>query len=258
MNEASILLVDDEEEIIELMKTVLHKEGFTLVDSAGSGEEAIAACMATTYDLIVLDVMLPGRSGIDICPFLRQTTNAPILFLSARVSDFDRLTGFAVGGDDYITKPFNPLELVARIKSQLRRYLNPVMNLIANPAMNPAGEPDRGNGYPRGNVYDFGRFQVDEDAGELIVEGITVTCPALVFQLLLFLCKHPNRLFTKSELYESVWGEEAISDDNTVMVHIHRIRERIEREPSSPEYLINVRGMGYKLVQHIPRRAQQS
>ncbi|MFE4711686.1 MULTISPECIES: response regulator transcription factor [unclassified Paenibacillus] len=249
MKDASILLVDDEDSIIELMKTVLRKEGYTHVDSAGSGEEAIAACSVTTYDLIVLDVMLPGRSGIEICPFLRQKTNAPILFLSARVSDFDKLTGFAVGGDDYITKPFNPLELVARIRSQLRRYLEKEAT-TGRPI-----EPGKDSNSQSANVYDFGRFQVDEVAGELRVEGQTVACPALVFQLLLFMCKHPNRLFTKTELYESVWGEEAFCDDNTVMVHIHRIRERIEREPSNPVFLVNVRGMGYKLVQENQRRS---
>ncbi|GGF67267.1 DNA-binding response regulator [Paenibacillus albidus] len=243
MKDAAILLVDDEQAIIELIKTVLHKEGYTRVHSSGTGEEAIAACRSHTYDLIVLDVMLPGRSGIEICPFLRETTNAPILFLSARVSDFDKLTGFAVGGDDYITKPFNPLELVARIRSQLRRYLEPLRGAdgTADKAYEMNGEP--------GSIYDFGRFQVDAEAGELKVEGEKVPCPALVFQLLLFLCRHPNRLFTKSELYEQVWGLGALSDDNTVMVHIHRIRERIEYEPANPVFLVNVRGMGYKLVQ---------
>lgn len=243
MYTAAILLVDDEQSILELMQTVLHKEGFTHINTAQSGEEAIAACQTTTYDLIVLDVMLPGRSGIEICPFLRQTTGAPILFLTARTSDFDKLSGFAVGGDDYITKPFNPLEVVARIRSQLRRYLNATHQFHASTV---TGARDLSTG-----IYDYGRFIVNERAGELIVEGKTVACPALVFQLLLFLCKHPNQIFTKSELYEKVWGEEALSDDNTVMVHIHRLRERIEHDPSDPRFIVNVRGMGYKLVQPI-------
>lgn len=149
MNHAAILLVDDEASIVELIKTVLYKEGFTDIDSEGTGEAAILACQSKVYDLIVLDVMLPGRSGIDICPFLRQTTNAPVLFLSARISDFDKLTGFAVGGDDYITKPFNPLELVARIRSQLRRYLGdaggtePVQNKEGNTDSLPREMPGR-------------------------------------------------------------------------------------------------------------------
>jgi DNA-binding response OmpR family regulator len=237
MNDAAILLVDDEQSILELMMTVLLKEGYTNVDTANTGESAIAACEAKTYDLIVLDVHLPGRSGIEICPFLRQTTNAPILFLTARTTDFDKLTGFAVGGDDYITKPFNPLEVVARIRSHLRRYLA-ALETESNM------HSDRAS-----TVYDYGRFQVDEAAGELLVEQTQVTCPALVFQLLLFLCKNPNRIFSKSELYGYVWGEDALHDDNTIMVHIHRIRERIEPDPANPQYIVNVRGLGYKLIQ---------
>ncbi|MNI05623.1 Sensory transduction protein regX3 [compost metagenome] len=264
MNHAAILLVDDEESIIGLIKTVLYKEGFTDIDSAGTGEAAILACQSKVYDLIVLDVMLPGRSGIDICPFLRQTTNAPVLFLSARTSDFDKLTGFAVGGDDYMTKPFNPLELVARIRSQLRRYLGrvggpePVQDNAPHKQPSPVNAGQQRQPFEHNLRYDFGRFQVDEAAGELRVEGEVVACPALVFQLLLFFCKHPNRLFTKSELYERVWGEGALSDDNTVMVHIHRIRERIELEPANPVFLVNVRGLGYKLVQHSGRDKEQA
>ncbi|MGG4142597.1 response regulator transcription factor [Paenibacillus algorifonticola] len=242
MENAAILLVDDEQALLELLQTVLRKEGYTNIDSVGTGEAAIAACTAKKYDLIVLDVMLPGRSGIEVCPFIRQTTDAPILFLSARTSDFDKLTGFAIGGDDYITKPFNPLEVVARIRVQLRRYFGTSTSINGGSVV----ETERGYDSP---VFDYGRFTLDEAAGELTVEGQAVACPALVFQLLLFLCKNPNRIFSKSELYEKVWGDDAFSDDNTVMVHIHRIRERIEADPSNPQYIVNVRGLGYKLVQ---------
>jgi two-component system response regulator RegX3 len=241
MNEASILLVDDEQSLLEIMETVLRKEGYIHIDTVQSGEAAISACEAKKYDLIVLDVMLPGRSGIEICPFIRQTTDAPILFLTARTSDFDKLTGFAIGGDDYITKPFNPLEVVARIRAQLRRYFG----ATAHTGAGKSGEIVLKKST---NVFDYGRFKLDETAGELLVEGQSVSCPALVFQLLLFFCKHPNQIFSKSEIYEKVWGEEALSDDNTVMVHIHRIRERIEADPSDPKFIVNVRGLGYKLV----------
>ncbi|OPA79978.1 DNA-binding response regulator [Paenibacillus selenitireducens] len=248
MYAAAILLVDDEQSILELLQTVLQKEGFTNIDTAQSGEKAISACQAATYDVIVLDVMLPGRSGIEICPFLRQTTDAPILFLTARTSDFDKLSGFAVGGDDYITKPFNPLEVVARIRSQLRRYI-PSAHQLPPGTITDARDLST-------QIYDYGRFMVNERAGELLVRGKAVACPALVFQLLLFLCKHPNQIFTKSELYEKVWGEEALSDDNTVMVHIHRLRERIEQDPSDPRFIVNVRGMGYKLVQPMSKELE--
>ncbi|MFF2480362.1 response regulator transcription factor [Paenibacillus sp. NPDC058071] len=233
MNDSSILLVDDEQAILQLLETVLRKEGFFHIDKVTTAEMALAMCEQRSYDVIVLDVTLPSMSGTEVCPLIRRLTDAPILFLSARSTDFDKLSGFAVGGDDYVTKPFNPLEIVARIKSLLRRSAKGAGALTA------AGP---------GFVYDFGRFQVNEAAVELRVEGVAVSCPSLVFQLLLFLCKNPNRVFTKSELYERVWGENSISDDNTVMVHIHRIRERIEPNPAQPEFLVNVRGLGYKLV----------
>lgn len=232
MYDRSILLVDDEQAIVQLLQKVLTKEGFTHIDSAHSGEEALMACEKKQYDLIVLDIMMPGQSGINICPFIRKMTNAPILFLSAKSSDYDKLSGFAVGGDDYVTKPFNPLEVVARIHSLLRRsYRLPIA-------------PE----FKEKEVYDFGRFQVYPHSGELIVDQRKVVCPSLVFQLLVFLCKHPNYIFSKKELYEKVWGEEAVGEDNTVMVHIHRIRERIEVDPGKPQYLVNVRGLGYKLI----------
>lgn len=232
MSDAAILLVEDEQAILQLLETVLRKEGFVTIDKVKTAEEALDACERRSYHVIVLDVTLPKMSGIEACPFIRRLTDAPILFLSAKSTDFDKLTGFAVGGDDYVTKPFNPLEIVARIKSLLRR---------SRKAISIAAAPANG-------MIDFGRFQVNEAAAELRVNGTSIPCPSLVFQLLLFLCKNPNRVFTKSELYERVWGENSLSDDNTIMVHIHRIRERIEPDPAQPEYLVNVRGLGYKLV----------
>lgn len=232
MKDAAILLVDDEQAILQLLETVLRKEGFHSIDKVKTSEEALTACERHPYDLIVLDVTLPNMSGTEACPFIRRLTDAPILFLSARDTDFDKLTGFAVGGDDYVTKPFNPMEIVARIKALLRR----TRKTESAPVV------------PTSGVLDFGRFQIHEAAGELYVEGKAVPCPSLVFQLLLFLSKHPNRIFSKSELYERVWGVNSLRDDNTIMVHIHRIRERIEPDPAQPEYLVNVRGLGYKLV----------
>ncbi|MFC4597385.1 response regulator transcription factor [Cohnella hongkongensis] len=235
MNNAFILLVDDEQAILQLLETVLRKESFRNVDNARSAEEALTLCERQAYDLIVLDVALPGMSGIEACPFIRRTTDAPILFLSARTTDFDKLTGFAVGGDDYVTKPFNPLEIVARARSLLRRSGKAAPSALASAA----------------SQLDFGRFRIDEDAAELLVDGTPVPCPTLVYQLLLFFCKNPNRIFTKSELYERVWGVNSLSDDNTIMVHIHRIRERIEPDPGNPVYLVNVRGLGYKMVKKV-------
>lgn len=238
MNEQAILIVDDEQALLELLATVFRKEGFHHIHTVATAEEAIEAVQHQAYGVIILDVMLPNMSGVEACPFIRQYTEAPILFLSARSTDFDKLSGFAVGGDDYVTKPFNPLEIVARIRSLLRR---------SGKSITPATERNTLTFAPA-PIYDFGRFQINEQAAELIVEGKNVLCPPLVFQLLLFLARHPNRVFTRSELYEAVWEDTSIADDNTVMVHIHRIRERIEVNPAKPQFLVNVRGMGYKLV----------
>ncbi|MGG0822180.1 response regulator transcription factor [Paenibacillus turicensis] len=238
MNEQAILIVDDERALLELLATVFRKEGFHHIHTVATAEEAIEAVQHQAYGVIILDVMLPNMSGIEACPFIRQYTEAPILFLSARSTDFDKLSGFAVGGDDYVTKPFNPLEIVARIRSLLRRSSKSITPATERNALTFAPSP----------IYDFGRFQINEQAAELIVEGKIVSCPPLVFQLLLFLARHPNRVFTRAELYEAVWEDTSIADDNTVMVHIHRIRERIEVNPAKPHFLVNVRGMGYKLV----------
>lgn len=237
LQEAHILIVEDEQALSKMVQAVLQKEGMKYITCVSTGEEAIRCIEQTPMDLIILDVMLPGKSGFDIAPFIRQKCDAPIIFVTARTTDLDKLTGFALGGDDYVTKPFNPLELAARVKALLKRYMTRNEGrerIIASSS--------------REQAYRYGDFQLDAAAGELRVRGEVIECPAMVFQLLLFFCEHPNRIFTKSELYERVWGHDSISDDNTVMVHIHRIRERIEAQPSSPRLLITVRGLGYKLV----------
>ncbi|MFJ7952801.1 response regulator transcription factor [Lysinibacillus sp. NPDC096418] len=236
LQDVLILLVDDEPAIRDMLQLILNKEGFRQIDSASTAQEALNACERKKYDIILLDVMLPDKSGFDICPFLRVTTDAPILFITAKNSDLEKLTGFAMGGDDYITKPFNPLEVVARMKAQLRRVKLHDDERTTNISTNSY-------------IYDFGRFQINERAGELMVDGNVMPCPAQVFQLLLFFCKHPNQIFTKSQLYEAVWGENSFGDDNTVSVHIGRIRERIEKDMKAPQYLLTIRGLGYKLIQ---------
>lgn len=232
MEMKNILIVDDEKAIVKMLELMLKKEGFQHIYSAHTGREALAILNKTKIDIIILDVMLPDYSGFELCPKIREKSNAYILFLTAKVSDLDVLTGFATGGDDYVTKPFNPLEIAARIKAHIRRKSNveaPVFPKVTK-------------------RYDFGRFIVDENAGELIVNGKPIPCPTQVYLLLLYFCKHPNIVFSKSTLLEAVWGFENFVDDNTVSVHIRRIRERIEENPSNPEYLITVRGLGYKLV----------
>ena len=176
--------------------------------------------------------MLPGQSGVDISPIIRKKTDCPIFFLTAKTSDLDKISGFSHGADDYITKPFNPLEVVARMKAQLRRHMKQVM---------PHEQ--------KAQSSSFGRFEIDRYSAELTVNGHVVECSAQLFQLLLFFCENPNYVFSKEEIYEKVWGAPAYNgDDNTVMVHIRKLREKIEQDPSKPEYIKTVRGLGYKFI----------
>ncbi|MED2008214.1 response regulator transcription factor [Brevibacillus borstelensis] len=236
MQQARILIVDDEKSIIHMIEMVLKKEGFRHIYQAYSAREALELLNRQEMDIILLDVMLPDQSGFELCPKIRDISRAHIIFLTARTSDLDVLTGFAIGGDDYVTKPFNPLEIAARIKARVRR------DAILASSQGKQEERRR---------HDFGRFVLDESAGELWVQGKMVPCPAQVYQLLLFLCKNPNVVYSKSQLYEAVWGIDGVGDDNTVMVHIRKIRERIEADPGHPQLLLTVRGLGYKLVRGI-------
>ncbi|WP_242236095.1 response regulator transcription factor [Bacillus cereus group sp. BfR-BA-01316] len=231
MYHANILLVDDETAILQLLTTILEKEGFSHITTATSAAIALSLTEQNNYDLIILDVMLPGQSGFDICPIIRQKTDCPIFFLTAKTSDLDKISGFSYGADDYITKPFNPLEVVARMKAQLRRHMK--QNIQEQ------------------RIYSssFGRFEIDQHSAELTVDGNVVECSAQLFQLLLFFCENPNYVFSKEEIYEKVWGAPAYNgDDNTVMVHIRKLREKIEQDPSNPLYIKTVRGLGYKFV----------
>jgi DNA-binding response OmpR family regulator len=231
MESARILIVDDEESILNMIRLVLNKEGFTSIEICTNGKEALQLLTQNRYQLIILDIMLPDMTGFDICTEIKKRTDAPIFFISAKSSDLDILTGFAHGADDYITKPFNPLEVAARVKVQLKRYLN----------SQPIYQTE---------ILDYGRFQLNQNSAELIVDGKSVACSAQVYHLLTFFCKNPNQVFTKEQLYYQVWKGELMMDDNTVMVHIRKIREKIEENPSKPVFLKTVRGLGYKLVQN--------
>lgn len=235
MNRNKIVIVEDEPSIVKMLQLVLQKEGFNQLYTAGTCQEALDTIARNGADIVLLDVMLPDGSGFELCSKIRQLGNPHILFLTAKASDLDVLTGFAMGGDDYVTKPFNPLEVAARIKARLRRT-------------DELGIPAAGNSTSVQSVYSYGRFRLNEAAGELLVDDVAVACPAQVFQLLLYFCKHPGIVFSKAQLYEAVWGIDGLGDDNTVMVHIRRIRERIEHDPSMPAHLLTVRGLGYKLA----------
>lgn len=229
MKEPRLLIVEDEQAISYMLVTILKKENFSYIDTAETAEEGLALCKEKSYDLILLDVMLPGRSGLEICPLIREISDASIFFLTARNTDLDKLSGFAVGADDYITKPFNPLEVAARIKAHLRRRLSNKPKIEES-------------------VFEYGRLTVNTTSATVKINGQPVELAAQVYQLLLFFCRHPNQLFSKSQLYEKVWREEFLGEDNTVMVHIRKLREKIEKNPSTPNFIITVRGLGYKFV----------
>ncbi|WP_026342125.1 response regulator transcription factor [Paenibacillus fonticola] len=231
MEDITILLVDDEKGLCEMLTTVLKKEGYKKIKIAGSGSEAMKILAEDHIDVVVLDVMLPNEDGFEVCRKMREVTEIPILFLTARDTDLDKLMGFGIGGDDYITKPFNPLEVVARIKARCKYKMH-------------QRKPAR----PELTTLDFGYFQLELEAGELIVERKHVECPALEWKLLVFLCCNANRIFSTRHLYESVWNEPYLGDEKTVVIHISRLRKKIEPNPKKPQFLVNVRGLGYKMM----------
>lgn len=231
-----VLIVDDDRHILDLLNVVFENEGFSVVLNAKNGEEAVDLVKHQKPDIILLDVMLPDSDGFTICNQLRQFTNTPVLFLTAKTADLDKLQGFSYGGDDYITKPFNPLEVVARVKAQLKRL-------------------KRFTAVSSGPSYDFGDFQVDEPSGKLFVDGVRVECPAQEFRLLLYFCNHPNQIVSKQKIYRDVWGE-FYNGDSTVMVHVRRLREKIEKDPGRPKWIKTVRGFGY-IFEYLPTGEEQ-
>lgn len=224
---ASIFVLEDERAIADMIDIILRKEGFQQIQICENVRDASSLINKNTYDFYLLDIMLPDGSGLDVAATIRKQSNAPIFFLTAKSSDADKLRGFMNGADDYITKPFNPLELVARVKVQLSRYLTQATS--------------------KKNVYRFQRFTFDVEAAELIVDGKREIISGRLFHLLTYLCENAGQVLSKDKIYEQVW-EDFLFDDNTVMVHIRKLREKIEKDPSKPKFIVTVRGVGYKLV----------
>lgn len=229
-----ILIVDDEEDIVKLLQTVLYKEGFEHVYAASSAEEGWIRFQDKHPDLVILDIMLPDGEGYDVCKKIRSVSNVPIFFLSAKNEEIDKILGFAIGGDDYITKPFSPKEVAYRIKARFRRT--------------EAALDEEKKDY----TLKAGPFELDEHTLELKKNGEMIELKPKELGLISYLLKHPNRIISKESLYDQVWGEDSFGYDNTVMVHIRRLREKIEEDPSSPQYLLTVKGLGYKLAVEEP------
>ncbi|MHB8072382.1 response regulator transcription factor [Desulfosporosinus fructosivorans] len=232
-NDEKILLVDDEQGILTLLKITLQKERYNNITCAINGKQTLNYIKNNSYDLILLDVMLPDLNGFDLCSEIRKHTNTPIIFITSCASDFDKLTGLGIGGDDYITKPFNPMEVVARIKALFWRQ-----NLSQSQITDMHSDMQ----------YNYGRFIFKPRDAVLIVNGITIECTATEIELLSFFCRNPNRIFTTSQIYEYVWGSPGYGEEKTVTMYISKVRKKLEDDPKSPSVIVNLRGIGYKFV----------
>lgn len=227
---ADILVCDDDKDIVEAIDIYLTQEGHHIL-KAYDGEEALRILRANHVDLLVIDIMMPKLDGIRATLKIREENPLPIIILSAKSEDADKILGLNVGADDYVTKPFNPLELVARVKSQLRRYTQ----------LGAAAPKENGH------IYKTGGLSVNDDLKEVRVDGEPVKLTPIEYNILLLLVKNKGRVFSINQIYESIWNEQAIAADNTVAVHIRHIREKIEINPKEPRYLKVVWGLGYKV-----------
>ena len=227
---AKILVCDDDKDIVEAIDIYLTQEGYEVL-KAYDGDEAIKVLKRNEVDLLIMDVMMPRLDGIRATLKIRENMNLPIIILSAKSEDADKILGLNIGADDYITKPFNPLELVARVKSQLRRYTQ----------LGSTARSDNQSEFRTGGLV------IRDDLKEVTVDGEKVKLTPIEYNILLLLVKNQGKVFSINQIYENIWNEEAIGADNTVAVHIRHIREKIEINPKEPRYLKVVWGVGYKI-----------
>ena len=230
MDKTCILIVDDNPEIREIINVLLGGEGFE-VSEAENGAQALTLIEQQDFDLIILDIMMPNLDGIRATRKIRETSSVPIIMLSAKSEDVDKILGLNIGADDYITKPFNPLELIARVKSQLRRYTQ-LGNLATE---------------EKEAVYVCGGLVVNDDLKTVTVDGEPVKLTPIEYNILVLLIKNQGKVFSIEQIYENIWNENAVGVDNTVAVHIRHLREKLEYDPANPRYLKVVWGQGYKM-----------
>lgn len=227
---AKILVCDDDKEIVEAIEIYLTQDGHQVL-RAYDGIEAVEILKKQSVDLLIMDIMMPRMDGIRATLKIREEHNIPIIILSAKSEDADKILGLNIGADDYITKPFNPLELVARVKSHLRRYMQ-----LGSTTVKESEE-----------VYTVGGLTINDDLKEVTVDGEPVKLTPIEYNILLLLVKHQGKVFSIDQIYENIWNENAVGVDNTVAVHIRHIREKIEINPKEPRYLKVVWGVGYKI-----------
>ena len=225
---SKILIVEDEVAIAELEKDYLELSGFE-VEVENSGDVGLLRALKDEFDLIILDLMLPGVDGFEICRKIRETKNTPIIIVSAKKDDIDKIRGLGMGADDYMTKPFSPSEMVARVKAHLARY----ERLISS-------------GMPNNDIIEIRGIKIDKTARRVWINGEETNFTSKEFDLLTFLAQNPNHVYTKEELFQEIWDMESIGDIATVTVHIKKIREKIEYDTSKPQYIETIWGVGYR------------
>lgn len=228
----TILVCDDDKEIVDAIEIYLIQEGYQVV-KAYDGEQALDMLRTKKIDLMVIDVMMPKLDGIRATFQARKTSSIPIIILSAKTEDADKILGLNVGADDYVTKPFNPLELIARVKSQLRRYVR--LGSLS------------GQSESRSDIYTTGGLVIDDGQKSVTLDGEQIPVTPTEYGILKFLTSNAGKVFSIEQIYEAVWNEPAYSAENTVAVHVRRIREKIEIDPKNPQYLKVVWGIGYKI-----------
>lgn len=225
---STILIIEDETAIAELEKDYLELSNFDVVIE-NDGSSGAARALNEDYDLILLDLMLPGMDGFEICKLIREKKNTPIIMVSAKKEDIDKIRGLGLGADDYMTKPFSPSELVARVKAHLARY----KRLTAS-------------GMPENEIIEIRSLRIDKTARRVYIDGEEKAFTTKEFDLLTFLAQHPNHVFSKEELFKEIWEMESVGDIATVTVHIKKIREKIEKSTAKPQYIETIWGVGYR------------
>ncbi len=225
---ANILICDDEKDIVNALKIYLSDPDYTLFE-AYDGEEALRILQENDIQLILLDIMMPKLDGISALARIREISNVPVILLTAKSEDSDKILGLNVGADDYVTKPFNPLEVTARVRSQLRRFLK------------------LGSGMQQPEVLRIGGIELDDKAKKVLLDGEEISLTPKEFEILKLLMAEPGRVFSPKEIYREIWKERPIGSDNTVAVHIRHLREKIEIDPADPRYIKVVFGQGYKM-----------
>lgn len=229
MDPYKIMLVDDEPDILDLLEKALNREGFYHITKIKEGSLAVTACREMQPDIIILDVMLPDIDGYEVCKQIREFSHCPVLFLSSKNDELDKILGLAVGGDDYVTKPFSPKEMAYRVKAGLRRakYMQAPI---------------------QGFSLKIGELMIDADGFRVMKNDKEIGLTAREFEILRYLAENSGRVISRERLYETIWGEDSFGCDNTIMVHIRHLREKLEENPAAPRYIITVKGLGYKLV----------